>query len=83
MLSWSWVYIWIFIGTPPKVAQKGLSDGLLPSKRVRGQSSDGGIVYALQPDVFTLIEFYLFKVALLIIFIAGLYRFVRKEVRRD
>jgi hypothetical protein len=40
-------------------------------------------VYALQPDVFTLIEFYLFKVALLIIFIAGLYRLVRKEVRRD
>jgi hypothetical protein len=40
-------------------------------------------VHALHPDVFTLIEFYLFKVALLIVFMAGLYRLVRREVGRD
>ena len=39
-------------------------------------------MYALQPDVFTLTEFFLFKVALLVVFIAGLYRLVREEVRR-
>lgn len=39
-------------------------------------------MYALHPDVFTLAEFFLFKVALLIVFIAGLCRLVREEVRR-
>jgi hypothetical protein len=39
-------------------------------------------VYALHPDLFTLTELFLFKAALLVVFIAGLYRLVREEVRR-
>jgi len=42
-------------------------------------------LHALQSAVSTLIElieFFLFKVALLVIFIAGLYRLVRREVVR-
>jgi hypothetical protein len=39
-------------------------------------------VHVLHADLFTIVEFYAFRVALLIIFMAGLYRIVREEVRR-
>jgi hypothetical protein len=48
----------------------------------RTVKSNGGSVYALHPDLFTLTELFLFKAALLVVFIAGLYRLVREEVRR-
>jgi hypothetical protein len=47
-------------------------------------------VHVLPSDIFTTIEFYFtiiefcaFRVALLVILIAGLYHFVQKEVWRD
>ena len=77
------MYIWIFFRNATQGCTRRVDDGLSPKTESADNSSNGGSLHALQPDVFTLIEFYLFKVALLIIFIAGLYRLVRKEVRRD
>jgi hypothetical protein len=39
-------------------------------------------VHDFASDLFFTIEFYAFRVALLIIFIAGLFRFVKKEIGR-
>jgi hypothetical protein len=72
-------------GTTPKGSKKRVDDGLSPQTESADNSSSGGSLHALLSAVSTLIElieFFLFKVALLVIFIAGLYRLVRREVGR-
>jgi hypothetical protein len=74
-----------FLGTTPKGFKKRVDDGLSPQTESADNSSNGGSLHALQSAASTLIElieFFLFKVALLVIFIAGLYRLVRREVAR-